>query len=587
MNRSILIRNCRLLRANGASSYSKRLLSTNFTLFNEAAKPVDSKPVSSFTPPPPPPPSQQPQNSSKPVVSRLRKYTKYAFRATYLSVFLGVGYLGYSIYSEMHPAKQIPQSEKTSVGSKKKTLLILGTGWGAISLLKDLDTSLYNVIVVSPRNYFLFTPLLPSVPTGTIDLKSIVDPVRTIARLTPGEVQYLEAEATDIDTKNKKVTVKHTSQSITPGIVQTTPDDIRKTLDYDYLVIAVGAETNTFNTPGVKEYASYLKEASDAVEVRAKLMQNIEAAQLLPLGSEERNRLMTFTVVGGGPTGVELAAEVKDYIDQDLSKLFPGIEKETTVHLIEALPNVLNSFNKKLIAYSEYVFKKININLSVNTMVQKVDNKNVYAKVKQPNGEFKEIVLPYGVLVWATGNGPRQLIKDLSTQIDAQKTARRGLLVDEFLKLEGTDGVFALGDCTFTKHPPTAQVAHQQGIYLSKLFETMAKVENFEYKIAQEDASPDRDTNKIDRLQRRINRTKQNLVPFVYTHMGALAYVGSERAVADLVWGDWSQISTGGPLTFLFWRTAYVAMCLSIKNKVLICSDWVKISIFGRDCSKE
>lgn len=113
--------------------------------------------------------------------------------------FLGISYVSYALYKENNPSKQIPQSDTFENGSKRKTVVILGSGWGSISLLKSLDTSLYNVIVVSPRNYFLFTPLLPSTPVGTVELKSIIEPVRSIARRSNSEVTYYEADALTVD----------------------------------------------------------------------------------------------------------------------------------------------------------------------------------------------------------------------------------------------------------------------------------------------------------------------------------------------------------------------------------------------------
>lgn len=498
------------------------------------------------------------------------------WRASYLSVVGGCGYLGYSIYKEMNPKPQrLPDD-----GRKK--LVVLGTGWGAISMLKHLDTSLYNVTVVSPRNYFLFTPLLPSVPTGTIDAKSIVDPVRNIAKQTPLEVSYLEAEATHIDPVTRHITVQHSANPATANIAPVAAA-IQTQLDYDYLVIAVGAQPNTFGTPGVYEHAYFLKELSDAVKIRSKLMQNIELAQLLPRDSPERERLLTFTVIGGGPTGVELAAEVKDYIDDDLCKWFPGIEGECKVQLIEALPNILNSFNPKLISYSEFILNKIDIDLRVNTMVKNIDSHHITATTRLPNGDSQTVTLPYGVLVWATGNGVRPVVSDLANQLEDQTFAKRGLLVNSFLKVNGALDIFLLGDCTFTKDPPTAQVAHQQGIYLANLLENLARIDELELKLDLLESNDSR----VVLLEEMQTKYKQQLKPFKYSHMGALAYIGSERAVADLVWGDWNSVATGGSLTFLFWRVAYVAMSLSVKNKVLICLDWLKMSIFGRDCSKE
>ncbi|CDK25083.1 unnamed protein product [Kuraishia capsulata CBS 1993] len=564
------------LRVFGTSSrYATRFVSTSRVLSQEAkivkeASPIAAAPIS---PPPPPPPKG----------GRIRSVFKWTWRAALLSALGGTAYVGYQVYKEAHPTEQIPQSDLKPNGNKRKTIVILGSGWGSITTLKHLDTSLYNVIIVSPRNYFLFTPLLPSVPTGTVDVKSITDPVRTVARATPGQVLYLEAEATDVDPVSKKVTIKHKSNSMTFGEAMINEEEpIITTVDYDYLVFGVGAQTTTFGIPGVAENASYLKEAHDAVVIRQKIFNSIEAAQLLPVGSEERKRLLSVVVCGGGPTGVELAAEVKDYIDQDLSRWLPGIEKEMTVTLVEALPNVLNAFNQKLIKYTEEVFKRQELDLRTNTMVKKVDRKNVYAVHKNASGEQESIAIPYGTLVWATGNGPREITKSLASKIEEQKTARRGLLIDAYLKVDGSDSIYALGDCTFTKNPPTAQVAHQEGIFLASHFEKLSKIDDLQYSIKTET-----EADKLDKLNRRLERAKASLRPFEYVYQGSLAYIGTERAVADLVWGDFSNVSTGGSLTFLFWRSAYVSMILGVRSKILVCFDWLKVGIFGRDCSKE
>lgn len=213
-------------------------------------------------------------------------------------------------------------------------------------------------------------------------------------------------------------------------------------------------------------------------------------------------------------------------------------------------------------------------------MVKKVDDKNVYATYRHPDGKTEDMVIPYGTLVWAGGNAQRKLTRDLSSKIIEQKTARRGLLVDEYLKLDGDDSIYAIGDCTFTPNPPTAQVAHQQGEYLGEHFNKLAKIDELNYLITNS-------TDDSTKYSKRLERAEKAIKPFEYDHQGALAYVGSERAVADLHWGSWSTVALGGTMTFFFWRTAYVSMLLSIRNKILVVTDWVKVAIFGRDCSQE
>lgn len=508
-----------------------------------------------------------PPKVAKSKSSTIGKIFRYTFYTAVISVIGSAGLIGYKIYEESQPVDQVKQTPLFPNGEKKKTLVILGSGWGAISLLKNLDTTLYNVVIVSPRNYFLFTPLLPSVPTGTVELRSIIEPVRSVTRRCPGQVIYLEAEATNINPKTNELTLKQsttvvsghsgkdTSSSKSTVAEYTGVEEITTTLNYDYLVVGVGAQPSTFGIPGVAENSTFLKEVSDASAIRRKLMDVIEAANILPKDDPERKRLLSIVVCGGGPTGVEAAGEIQDYIDQDLKKWVPEVADELKVSLVEALPNVLNTFNKKLIDYTKEVFKDTNINLMTNTMIKKVNDKSLIANHKNPDGSTESIEIPYGLLIWATGNAPRDFTRDLIAKVDEQKNARRGLLVDERLKVDGTDNIFALGDCTFTKYPPTAQVAFQEGEYLANYFDKLHAVESLKYTIANPTPK-----DNVEKLSRKLARLEKNLPHFIYNYQGSLAYIGSEKAVADLVWGDWSNISSGGNLTFLFWRSAYIYM---------------------------
>lgn len=545
-------------------STSARLFSSSARAFNAAPK----KPANSFS---------------------LKKTVKTIGRVSALAAFASVGYVGYKIYSESFPADQVKQVSTFDSGKKKKTLVLLGSGWGSISLLKNLDTTLYNVVVVSPRNYFLFTPLLPSVPTGTVDARSIIEPVRAITRRCPGEVIYLEAEATDIDPVNNKITIKQSttvhsghSGKDTGSAKSTLSEDIITSLNYDYLVVGVGAQPSTFGIPGVAENSYFLKEVSDSIKIRKRLMDLIEAANILPKEDPQRKRLLSIVVCGGGPTGVEVAGEIQDYIDQDIRAWMPEVASELKVTLVEAMPNVLNMFNKKLVDYTKQVFQDTNIDLKTSTMVKKVDSESVTAQTKGKDGANEMVQIPYGMLIWATGNAPRPIVTNLLSKIEAQKNARRGLLLDDKLLVDGTENIFGLGDCTFTKFAPTAQVAFQEGIFLAKHLEKLEEIDALKFQIASN--APE---DHPERLSKKLIKLETSLEPFKYNHQGSLAYIGSERAVADLVWGDWSNVSTGGTFTFLFWRSAYIYMCLSVKNQVLVVFDWLKIGMFGRDISKE
>jgi NADH:ubiquinone reductase (non-electrogenic) len=426
-----------------------------------------------------------------------------------------------------------------------------------------LNTENYNVVVVSPRNFFLFTPLLPSCTTGTIEIRSIMEPIRTITRHKKAAVKYYEAEATKIDYEKRIVYAKDDSE-VKGDVVETE-------IPFDMLVVGVGAENATFGIPGVREHSCFLKEVGDAQKIRKQIMDCVETATFKDQSPEEVKRLLHMVVVGGGPTGVEFAGELQDFFQEDLQKWIPHIKDDFKVTLVEALPNVLPMFSKQLIEYTESAFKEEHISIRTKTAVKKVTDKTIEAEVTMPDGTKKMETMPYGLLVWATGNAVRPVIKDLISQIPAQKGARRGLNVNEYLVVNGTENIWAVGDCAVANYAPTAQVAAQEGAFLARLFNTMAKTDTIEAEMKelskqQADAKPaDRDAilDEIKLRQTQLRRIKQ-IGPFRYSHQGSLAYIGAEKAVADVSWFS-GNVASGGTMTYLFWKSAYLSMCFSSK----------------------
>ncbi|KAF2462206.1 pyridine nucleotide-disulfide oxidoreductase-domain-containing protein [Lineolata rhizophorae] len=522
--------------------------------------------------------SPAPVAESKPK-KRFRGFLRWTWRLTYIAALGGVAYLGWGIYIMRNPAEQAMPDPS------KKTLVILGTGWGSVSLLKKLDTENYNVVVVSPRNYFLFTPLLPSCTTGAIEHRSIMEPIRNFLRHKKVAVKYYEAEATKVDYEKKVIYVNDESE--VKGEISSTE------VPFDMLVVGVGAENATFGIPGVREHACFLKEVGDAQKIRNRIMDCCETAIFKDQSPDEVKRLLHMVVVGGGPTGVEFAGELQDFFQDDLKKWIPDITDSFHVTLVEALPNVLPMFSKQLIDYTEKTFKEETITIRTKTMVKNVTDKYIEAESTGPDGRKVVEKIPYGLLVWATGNAVRPLVKDLMSQIPAQKDSRRGLAVNEYLVVKGTENIWAVGDCAIANYAPTAQVASQEGAFLARLFNQMAKTEEVETELKalseKQEKAPNGEArnavlNEIKELQKRLRRVK-TIGPFEYSHQGSLAYIGSEKAVADISWLT-GNLATGGSLTYLFWRSAYLSMCFSTRNRVLVCVDWVKAKMFGRDVSR-
>lgn len=233
-------------------------------------------------------------------------------------------YRGYRRYQWFH---QMNQSDEQF--GKKTRVVVLGTGWGAVPLLKHLDPRKYEVICVSPRNYFLMTPLLPSVSVGTVETRTVIESIRS---LVGPHVKYVEAHCVDVDPNAKIITCNGEggnpvsrgddvkiffvpSQKAPGGASSRQIKDSARTrpqfeMKYDVLVVAVGSDNNTFNIPGVEEHAHFLKEILDARRIRSAISDAFESASVPGQTDEERKRLLHFVIVGGGPTGVEFAAEV-------------------------------------------------------------------------------------------------------------------------------------------------------------------------------------------------------------------------------------------------------------------------------------
>lgn len=193
-------------------------------------------------------------------------------------------------------------SSSNAASVTKERVVILGTGWGAASFLKDIDTSVYDVTVVSPRNYFLFTPMLAGASVGTVEYRSICEPVREINR----QANFLEGTAREIHPAAGRVTCESVvcdgnSCQIEEFVVE-----------YDRLIVTVGAQTNTFGIPGVREHCCFLRQVEDARRVRTAIVNCFERANLPSLTDEERVQNLTFAVIGAGPTGIEFAAELRE-----------------------------------------------------------------------------------------------------------------------------------------------------------------------------------------------------------------------------------------------------------------------------------
>eukprot|EP00878_Enallax_costatus_P042699 GHUV01050146.1.p1 GENE.GHUV01050146.1~~GHUV01050146.1.p1 ORF type:complete len:222 (+),score=80.95 GHUV01050146.1:935-1600(+) len=201
--------------------------------------------------------------------------------------------------------------------------------------------------MVSPRNYFLYTPLLPAVAVGTMEERSIVEPVRNLVQ---GKGDYYEAVCKTIDPVKKELVACFPKDA---GL-----DEACFKIKYDMLIVGVGSVNNTFGIKGVQEYCQFFKSIEDANNLRRRISECFERAALPYTMEEERKKLLSFVICGGGPTGVEVAAEIHDMIFDDLKEHYPGLMKDVKIRVIELMDYVLSTYDRKIGEFTAQQFER-------------------------------------------------------------------------------------------------------------------------------------------------------------------------------------------------------------------------------------
>lgn len=382
-------------------------------------------------------------------------------------------------------------------------------------------------------------------------------------------------------------------------------------VEYDRLIVTVGAQTNTFGIPGVREHCSFLKQVEDARRIRSAIVNCFERANIPGLSDEERENQLTFAVIGAGPTGIEFAAELRDFIEEDGPKYYPNLLKHVRIKIIEAAPTVLAPFDKELQDEAVRQFMRpVNIKdpeiqrlLPVNFEMTELCLGCAVKEVKDQTitlgrgDETKEI--NYGLAVWAAGNGPLpltlQLIESLGEeQAKEQNVARGRVAIDPWLRVVGSEGkILSFGDCscvTRVQLPATAQVASQQGEYL-------AQIMNKKYNLSPPTTEgifppPTRDSGRTetslsDVIAGWATGTTEYARPFQFLNLGILAYTGGGSALAQVaVAPDRAPVKGKGKLGNAVWRSVYLSKQISWRNRLLVSNDWLKRRLFGRDITQ-
>ena len=402
----------------------------------------------------------------------------------------------------------------------QKKIIIIGAGFAGLRLAQDLENSDFDVLLIDKNNYHQFQPLMYQVATARLEPASISFPLRKVFQHSKN-IRIRIADVLSVDTENKTL--------------KTSIADF----DYDHLVVAFGCTTNYFGNAEIEKFAYPMKSVPEAIQLRNHILQTFEDALMAP--EEDMQALMNFVVVGGGPTGVELAGALaemkknilpKDYPDKDFSKL--------TIYLLEGSPNVLNPMSSDSQKMSRKYLEELGVIVKTSSIVSKYDGKIVTL-------QSGEIIASTNV-VWAAG-----IVGHMLQGIPADCVTRGNrLLVNRFSEIENLNSVYALGDISFMTtpkyangHPQVASVAIEQAKVLADNFKRSLK-----------------------------NKTR---VEYEYHDKGSMATVGKRKAVVDL-----PKFSFQGRLAWFTWMFIHLMLILSVKNKLSIFINWM-FSYFNND----
>lgn len=427
---------------------------------------------------------------------------------------------------------------------KKTRVVIVGGGFAGLYTALGLDAALgyhkdLEIVLVDKKNFFLFPPLLPSAAVGTVETRQVTHSFRRIFETT--NVHYEKGTVTSIDPAEHLLRMH---LNVTPDEKDANAGVTDIEMAFDYLVLAPGSTNQTFNTPGALEHAFFMKELTDAMKVRNRIIDCFEKAAVVA-DEKVKRELLRFAIVGGGPTGIEIATEIRDLIHEVLLKRYPEIQSSwLEIAIIQSGPQVLPGWSETIVRRTTRQLGRLGIKLILNDRVMEVQHSAVILKQGPP--------VAARTIIWCAGVQPSPLLKNCGLPLD--KSGR--VPVNEFLQVQGHTSIFALGDSTTFTDPATGkplpalgQVAFQQGSHMAK--------------------------NLVRLLQ------GEPLQPFRYFNFGSLVSVGEHYAAVDLL-----GIKLSGFLGWFVWRTLYLAKIVGFSNKVRIMVDWTLDLLIERSISQ-
>jgi NADH dehydrogenase len=434
--------------------------------------------------------------------------------------------------------------ESSRLARNKKKIVILGGGFAGVECARQLesefgDNSEIELVMISEDNFLLFTPMLPQVASGMIETRHIVLPIRTICEKT----KFYEGRIKNIDPFGKLVNLWGTG------------DKRSVSIHYDFLVVALGSETNFFGMADVEKNAYTMKTLNDAVVLRNRIIDMLEQAEN-ETNPILRKSFLNFVVAGGGFAGIETAGELMDLI-LDARKHYPNIHKDDLkVIVIEALPMILPGFNEKLADFAKQKLIERGIDIKLQTAITSFDGNEVTTKLLDQNpkdsvDESNVDSIITKTLIWTAGVTPVNTIKR-----SMLKTDRGKVIINDYLEVQDFPGVFAIGDCalflnpeTKRPYPPTAQIAEAQAKTAAKNLTALIK-----------------------------NSEKEK---FEYHSKGQMAIIGKRSGIATFL-----GMNISGFWAWLIWRNVYLSKIPTFDKQVRVFLDWTIDLFFDRDISR-
>jgi NADH dehydrogenase len=396
--------------------------------------------------------------------------------------------------------------------ANKKTVVMVGGGFAGINLAKKLDKNLFEIILIDKLNHHQFQPLFYQVAASQIEPSSISFPHRFIFR-NKQHIRIRLAKVTAVDLENNQINTNIGA------------------FEYDYLILALGCKTNYFGNNAISKHAFSLKTTYESISIRNHILQVFE--KMITSGEAEIQALQNIVLVGGGPTGVELAGAFAEIKKNILPKDFHRIDfTQLEIILIEGSQNTLNNMSANAQKYSKQYLENLGVKVLTNVIVTNFDGETLILN----NGE----VIKTRTVIWAAG-----VIANTISGIPAENVTRGNRIkVNRYNQMVGSQNVFVLGDQAFMEtqkypngHPQVANVAINQANLLANNLARIAK--------------------------------GQNLQEYEYNDLGTMATIGKNKAVVDLPF-----LKIQGFIAWVFWMFLHLMLILSVRNKLIIFINW-------------